>query len=69
MVEAGELEYSGVLKTRKLLILRDAKTQKTPNCGQLERIWNVDLQLAGQFCDENLGSRTSLEQRELLPKS
>ena len=25
MVEAGESEYSGVLKTRKLLIFRDAK--------------------------------------------
>jgi hypothetical protein len=38
MVEAGESEYWCVLKTHKLLILRDAKNAE--NC-QIASNWNV----------------------------
>jgi hypothetical protein len=38
MVEAGESEYSGLLKTRNLLIFRDAKNAE--NC-QIAPNWNV----------------------------
>jgi len=38
MVEAGESEYSGLLKTRRLLKNRHAqKFEKRRNCAQLER--------------------------------
>jgi len=38
MVEAGESEYSGVLKTRKLLTFRDAKNAEP---GEIAPNWNV----------------------------
>jgi hypothetical protein len=38
LVEAGESEYSGVLKTRKLLIFRDAKNAEH---GKIAPNWNV----------------------------
>jgi hypothetical protein len=38
MVEAGESEYSGVLKTRKLLTFRDAKNAEH---GKIAPNWNV----------------------------
>jgi hypothetical protein len=38
MVEAGESEYSWVLKTRKLLIFRDAKNAEN---GKIAANWNV----------------------------
>src|SRR5882724_8129819 len=50
----GESEYSGVLKTRNLLIFPDAKNAE--NC-KIELNCNVsgtrDFQLAGQFCEED----------------
>jgi len=54
MVEAGESEYSGVLKTRKLLIFRNAKNAE--NC-QIASSWNVsgtwDFQPANEFLEED----------------
>ena len=38
ILEAGELEYSGILKTRKLLILRNAKNVGD---GKMVVNWNV----------------------------
>jgi len=51
MVEAEASEYSGVLKTRKLLIFRDAKNAAN---GKIAPNWIVsgtrDFQPAGQSC-------------------
>jgi hypothetical protein len=54
MVEAGESEYSVVLKTRKLLILRDAKNAEN---GKIAANWNVSgtltFQPARRFREED----------------
>jgi hypothetical protein len=51
MVEAGESEYSGVLKTRKLL--KNGRAQKSENA-EIAPNWNVsgtrDFQCSCQFC-------------------
>jgi|SRR5579863_6246960 len=53
MVEAGESEYSGILKTANLLIFRNAKNAEN---GKIAPHWNVsgtrDFQPAVQFCEE-----------------
>src|SRR5690242_20488504 len=53
----GESEYSGLLKTRKLLIFRDAKNAEN---GKIAPNWNVsgtrDFRLAGQFREQDLPS-------------
>jgi len=53
MVEAGESEYLEVLKTRNLLIFRDAKNAEH---GKIAPNWNVsgtrDCQSAVQICEE-----------------
>ena len=50
LVEAGESEYLGLLKTRNLLIFRDAKNAEH---GKIAPNWNVSgtqgFQSAGQF--------------------
>ena len=41
-MKAGESEYSGLLKTRNLLISRRrSKRLILENCAQLDRIWNA----------------------------
>ncbi len=42
----GEWEYSGLLKTRKLLIFRDAKNA---GCGKIAPNWNVSGTRVFQF--------------------
>jgi hypothetical protein len=53
MVEAGESEYSGLLKTLNLLIFRDAKNAEH---GRIAANWNVsgtrDFQPAVRICEE-----------------
>ena len=53
-MEAGESEYSGLLKTRKLLIFRDAKNAEH---GKIAPNWNVSgtrtFQPAGQFREDD----------------
>ena len=42
MLEAGESEYSAVLKTRKLLTFRNARNAESGNIpANWERIWNA----------------------------
>jgi hypothetical protein len=54
-MEAGGSEYSGLLKTRNLLIFRDAKNAENV---KIAPNWNVsgtrDFQPTGQFCEGNL---------------
>jgi hypothetical protein len=59
MVEAGESEYSVVLKTRKLLTFRDAKNAEHGKIAppKLERIWNTGFQISCQFCEVFLKRR------------
>jgi hypothetical protein len=61
-MEAGESEYSGLLKTRNLLIFRDAKNAEH---GKIAPNWNVsgtrDFHFSYQFCE------VLLEQKNLKP--
>ncbi len=47
MLEAGESERSGLLKTRKLLFFRDAQNAEN---GEIALIWNVSGTWTFQPC-------------------